>query len=162
METTCTSTPCASMSPIRSSGVKRTFGEVNGMRLSLPMKLPTPSPGSCRKPYHSRPASAARHAERGTRCAWMSMLFMRRALHGLLDPLRHHLGREGSSPVGVARQYGVDAAPTVMGAGDAARRAAVADRLQRLQQQTPRLDHRLVGGTEVLASAIDDAAHALL
>src|SRR5438045_3796310 len=110
----------------------------------------------------ARPASAARHAERGTRCAWMSMLFMRRALHRLLDPLRHHLGCEGSSPVGVARQYGVDGAQTVIGAGDAARRAALADRLHRLQQQTPSLDHRLVGGTEMLASAIDDAAHALL
>src|SRR5439155_627304 len=83
--------------------------------------------------------------------AWMSMLFMRRALHRLLDPLRHHLGREGSSPVGVARQYGVDGAQTVIGAGDAARRAALADRLHRLQQQTPRLDHRFVGGTEMLA-----------
>src|SRR5213593_3730070 len=76
METTWTSTPCASMSFMRSSGVKRTFGELNAVRLPPPSMVPSPSPGSWRKPYHSRPASAACHRDFGTRCAWMSMLFM--------------------------------------------------------------------------------------
>jgi len=38
METTCTSTPCASMSFSRSSGVRRTFGEVKCVRLPPPTR----------------------------------------------------------------------------------------------------------------------------
>src|SRR5262245_33199043 len=72
------STPWASMSASRSSGVIRTLGEVKPVRLPLvPRKVPSPSPGSWRKPYHSRPASAARQSEAGTRWAWISMDFMR-------------------------------------------------------------------------------------
>src|SRR2546428_10900734 len=76
MEITCTSTPCASMSFSRSSGVKRTLGEVKAVRLPPPITVPMPSPGSWRKPYQSLRASAACHRDRGTRCAWMSMVFM--------------------------------------------------------------------------------------
>src|SRR5216683_2952705 len=76
MEITCTSTPCASMSFSRSSGVKRTLGEVKAVRLPPPITVPRPSPGSWRKPYQSLRASAACHRDRGTRCAWMSMVFM--------------------------------------------------------------------------------------
>src|SRR5260370_398788 len=46
MEITCMSTPCASMSWSRSSGVKRTLGEVKPVRLPLvPRNVPSPSPG---------------------------------------------------------------------------------------------------------------------
>src|SRR2546428_4078656 len=76
MEITCTSTPCASMSFSRSSGVKRTLGEVKAVRLPPPTRVPGPSRASWRKPYQSLRASAACHRDRGTRCAWMSMVFM--------------------------------------------------------------------------------------
>src|SRR5688572_24058879 len=70
------STPCASMSLMRSSGVNFTFGELNCVRLPFEITVPRPSPASCRKPYHSRPASAARQSDWGTRWAWMSMVRM--------------------------------------------------------------------------------------
>src|SRR2546428_897413 len=76
MEITCKSTLCASMSFSRSSGVKRTLGEVKAVRLPPPITVPMPSPGWWRKPYQSLRASAACHRDRGTRCAWMSMVFM--------------------------------------------------------------------------------------
>src|SRR5206468_7804445 len=111
METTWISTPCASMSFMRSSGVKRTFGELNAVRLPPPSMVPSPSPGSWRKPYHSRPASAACHRDFGTRCAWMSMVFMSafslvRALEVEepagrgLDPFLHRVFVEDESLVG--------------------------------------------------------------
>src|SRR5262245_48968792 len=74
METTCMSTPWASMSASRSSGVKRTLGELNWVRLPSATRVPRPSPASCRYPCQSRRASMACHSERGTRCAWMSMV----------------------------------------------------------------------------------------
>src|ERR1051326_2375917 len=65
------------MSWSRSSGVSRTLGEVKPVRLPfVPRTVPNPSPGSCRKPYHSRPAAAACQRVWGTRWAWMSMDLM--------------------------------------------------------------------------------------
>ena len=72
------------MSCRRSSGVKRTLGEVKLVRLPPPTMTPRPSPGSWRNPYHSRRASAACHRVRGTRCAWMSMVFMSALLRPLI------------------------------------------------------------------------------
>src|SRR2546425_13081304 len=91
MEITCTSTPCASMSFSRSSGVKRTLGEVKAVRLPPPITVPRPSPGSWRKPYQSLRASAACHSERGTRCAWMSMVFMSASSLEVENPAGHRL-----------------------------------------------------------------------
>src|SRR2546428_5368978 len=91
MEITCTSTPCASMSFSRSSGVKRTLGELKAVRLPPPITVPRPSPGSWRKPYQSRRASAACHRDRGTRCAWMSMVFMNASFLEVEEPAGRRL-----------------------------------------------------------------------
>src|SRR2546422_3300638 len=91
MEITCTSTPCASMSFSRSSGVKRTLGEVKAVRLPPPITVPIPSPGSWRKPCQSRWASAACHRDRGTRCAWMSMVFMNASFLEVEEPAGRRL-----------------------------------------------------------------------
>src|SRR2546425_11785511 len=91
MEIPCTSTPCASMSLSRSSGVKRTLGEVKAVRLPPPITVPMPSPGPWRKPYQSLRASAACHRDRGTRCAWMSMVFMSASFLEIEEPAGRRL-----------------------------------------------------------------------
>src|SRR5207245_5974357 len=47
--------------------LQQPWGEVKAVRLPPPTTVPTPSPGSWRKPCHSVRASAARHRDRGTR-----------------------------------------------------------------------------------------------
>src|SRR5271167_2850564 len=81
---------------------------------------------------------------------------------GLQDLLPGDVRCQDPAPVGVARQHLKGRAQRVIARTHAGRGAALFDRLHRLAQQTPHLDDRLVGRSEMLLAAVDDAPHALL
>src|SRR6266850_6072586 len=80
----------------------------------------------------------------------------------LQDLGARRVGRDEGPPVDLARQHGFRRVQRVVRRLEAGRYPTVLHRPGRLQEQTSRLDDGLVGGPEMLAGAIDDAAHALL
>src|SRR5262245_8891741 len=79
---------------------------------------------------------------------------------------RVHDGRAGGelrvAPVGALREDRFGGGEAAVRGLDALWRAALGRDLRGVQEQTPRLDDRAVGGAEVLAAPIDDGAHGLL